>query len=144
MAERKHPFWAEVDGTAPLPPATQHLGLRFIAAEPGSGTIRVEFSPRQEFTNPRGQVQGGFLSAMLDDALSGALATTLEVDEFAVTIESKVNFIRPAGLGTILGEAEVEHRGRSIAFLRGVLRDLDGATLATATATAQVLRNREG
>ena len=141
MASRDHPFWAEVDGNTPLPPAARHLGLRFIEAEPGAGFIRVEFSPRPEFTNPRGQIQGGFLAAMLDDALAGALATTLEATEFAVTIEAKVNFIRPAELGPLAGEASVEHRGRSIAFLRGALRNEAGQVLATATATARILRN---
>ena len=142
MADRDHPFWDEVDGTTPLPPATQHLGLRFLEAEPGSGRIVVEFSPRREFTNPRGQVQGGFLAAMLDDAFGAALATTLAKDEFAVTIESKINFIRPADPDKVVGEAEVEHRGKSIAFLRGELRNAEGDKLATGTATARILQNR--
>ncbi len=80
---------------------------------------------------------------MLDDTLGAALATTLEADEFAVTIESKTNFIRPGELGKIVGEALVEHRGRSIAFLRGSLMNSSGDVLATATATARILVNRE-
>lgn len=79
---------------------------------------------------------------MLDDTLAAALATVLDAAEFAVTLESKVNFIRPAELGTILGEAEVEHRGKSIAFLRGALQSRAGETLATSTATVRIFRNR--
>ncbi len=98
MSDDRHPFWEEVDGRRPLPPASRHLGLRFLEANPGSGTIRVAFSPRPEFANPRGQIQGGFLSAMLDDAIGAAVATTLAPDEFAVTLEIKVSYLRPAEL----------------------------------------------
>ena len=138
MPEREHPFWAEVSGERPLPPASRHLGLRFLEVERDSGTVRVEFEPKPEFANPRGDIQGGFLAAMLDDALGMALATTLGADESAVTLEMKVSFLRSAELGTLLGEGRVVHRGRSIAFLEGALRSTDGDTLATASMTARV------
>ena len=139
MTKREHPFWAEVAGDKPLPPAAQHLGLRFVEVEPGSGQVRVEFMPREEFTNPRGQVQGGFLAAMLDEALGCAVATTLESDEFAVTLEIKMSCLRPAARAPIIGEGRVIHRGRFVAFLEGALRSGDGELLATATSTVRIL-----
>lgn len=143
MPEDEHPFWDEVAGRRPLPPASQRLGLRFLEAEPASGRIRVGFSAGEEFTNPHGQVQGGFLAAMLDETLGAALATTLAAGEFAVSLEIKVSFLRPAGPGTFVGEGRVTKRGRSIAFLEGSLRDPDGELLATATTTARLLRRTE-
>ena len=141
MPEGEHPFWDEVAGRQPLPPASQRLGLRFLEAEPDSGRVRVEFSAGEEFTNPRGQIQGGFLAAMLDETLGAALATTLAAGEFAVSLEIKVSFLRPASPGTLVGEGRVTQRGRSVAFLEGSLRDPEGELLATATTTTRLLRS---
>ena len=87
-----------------------------------------------------GVVQGGFLAAMLDDTMGPALVATLEPDQFAPTLELKVNFLRPARPGRLVGIGRVVHRGGTIAFLAGELQDSDGRVLATATATARIVR----
>ena len=81
---------------------------------------------------------------MLDDTVGPSLATTLEKDEFGVTIELKTNFIRPAKPGILVGEGRVVHRGGSIAFVEGTLTDGDGRLIATATATLRIVRVGEG
>jgi len=63
-----------------------------------------------------------------------------EVPGEAPTLELKVNFLRPASPGRITGTGRVVHRGGSIAFLAGELRDEEGEVLATATATARIIR----
>ena len=79
------------------------------------------------------------LEAMLDDTLNPALATTFEPNEFAPTLELKINFVSPARPGVILGAGRVVHRGKSVAFLEGELRDADVQWLATACATAKLV-----
>jgi acyl-coenzyme A thioesterase PaaI-like protein len=96
MGDSESPFWAAVRGEIPPPPAAKLLGWKVLEAEPGSGRIRVQFEATNEFTNPIGNVQGGFLAAMLDDTLGPALATTFSGQEFAPTLELKINLIRPA------------------------------------------------
>lgn len=123
-------------GEAPPPPAAALLGWQALSIEPG--WVRVQFTAREEFYNPMGSVQGGFLAAMLDDAMGPALFTLLEVGPPAPTIEMKVNFLRPAAAGVIIGEGRVVHLTRSIAFLEGTLSSEDGALIATATATARL------
>lgn len=128
-----------------MPPAARLLGCKVLEAEPGSGRIRMQFEASEDFTNPLGHVQGGFVAAMLDDTMGPALATTLEsADEFGPTLELKVNFLRPAVPGTLVATGEVVHRGNSVAFLRGELRDADGELLATASATARIVRVTRG
>jgi uncharacterized protein (TIGR00369 family) len=95
---------------------------------------------RDDFTNAMGSVQGGFLAAMLDATLGPALAATLPDGEYAPTLELKASFLRPASPGRITGTGRVVHRGGSIAFLAGELRDHAGEVLATATATARIVR----
>ena len=140
MGERESPFWPAARGEMPPPPCGVLLGWKVLEAVPGSGRIRVQFEATQAFTNPMGNVQGGLLAAMLDDTLGPALATTFAPDEFAPTLELKVSFVRPAKPGTLFGTGWVVHRGGSVAFLAGELHDANGELLATASATARLIR----
>jgi len=145
MAEtRVGPFWDVMEGRAPAPPAAVTLGFELVAIDPDAGTIDVAFTASEAFVNPMGNVQGGFLAAMLDDTLGPALVATLGPDQFAPTLELKVNFLRPAGPGRLTGRGRVVHRGGTIAFLEGSLADAAGDVVATATATARIVRLGQG
>ena len=144
MSDPGHPFWAAIRGEVPSPPCAKLLGWKALEAKPGSGRIRVQFEATRDFTNPMGNVQGGFLAAMLDDTMGPALATTFEKDEFAPTLELKINFIRPARPGTLIGTGRVVHRGGTVAFLQGELHDAQGELIATATATARLVQLEPG
>jgi uncharacterized protein (TIGR00369 family) len=139
-ASRSSPFWQVLDGQRPPPPAAVTLGWELSWVAPERGEIEVFFDARHDFTNPMGTVQGGFLAAMLDDTLGPALVATLADGEFAPTLELKVSFLRPASPGRITGTGRVLHRGGTIAFLAGELQDEAGELLATASATARIIR----
>jgi uncharacterized protein (TIGR00369 family) len=109
-----------------------------LEVDPERGTIKVEFEARPEFVNPVGMIQGGFLAAMLDDTLGPALVAMLGREEFAPTVELKVNFIRSVGVGPLVGEGQVVHKGKTLAFLQGELRTVDGQLVTTAPATAHI------
>jgi uncharacterized protein (TIGR00369 family) len=132
-------FWEMIDGRKPAPPAGVLLGFRLLEADPQQQRIRIEFQARPEFVNPIGNIQGGFLAAMLDDTLGPAVVQTLGPDQFAPTLELKVSFLKPAKPGVLIGEGRVLKKGRSIAFLSGELRDADGDIVASATATAMIV-----
>jgi len=137
---RTGPFWDFIAGRGEPPPAARTLGWSLIAIDPDLGTIEVAFDAPEAFTNPLGVVQGGFLAAMLDDTLGPALIATLPPGQFAPTLELKVSFLRPARPGRLVGTGRVLHRGGTIAFLEGSLRDAEDQIVATATATARVIR----
>lgn len=139
---REGPFWDAMEGRKPPPPAAVTLGFKLLEIDPERGTARVQFAAKQEFLNPMGVVQGGFVAAMLDDTLGPALACTLAPGQFAPTIDLKVSFIRPAQVGTLIGEGRVVARGGTIAFLAGELRTEQGELVATATATARIIASR--
>jgi uncharacterized protein (TIGR00369 family) len=136
---RSGPFWEFLAGRQPGQPAATTLGWELSWVAPERGEIEVIFDARADFANPMGNVQGGFLAAMLDHTLGPALAATLGEGEFA-TLELKVSFPRPATPGRITGTGRVVHRGGSIAFLAGELRDETRGVLATATATVRIIR----
>lgn len=139
MAYRNPAFLAVLEGRAPGPPAAQHLGWKCVELDAENGKLIVEFQPRAEFLNPIGNIQGGFLAAMLDDTMGPLVFATLEPGQFNPTLEFKVSFLRPATLGTLTATARIVHRGRSIAFAAADLRDAGGELLATATATMKIV-----
>jgi uncharacterized protein (TIGR00369 family) len=139
VSERKGPFWDFLAGRSPAPPAAATLGWELLSVDPDEGTIEVAFEASEAFTNPMGNVQGGFLAAMLDDTLGPALVATLEAGRFAPTLELKVSFLRPAQRGRLIGRGRVVHRGGTIAFLEGSLSTPAGLLVASATATARIV-----
>jgi molybdopterin converting factor subunit 1 len=121
-----------------LPGYVDLLGMRPLSAEPGH--VRMEFTASEQFLNPAGAVQGGFITAMLDDTMGPAAIAQLGPGHFAPTLELKVNFLRPAGPGRLVADGRVVHLGKSVAFLEGSLADEEGNVVATATATARVVK----
>jgi uncharacterized domain 1 len=128
-------FWMINDGRLPPPKAAETLGARFISINPEMGEIEVEFEAKEIFNNPAGNIQGGFLTAMLDDTMGPALAATLDKGEFAPTVSLNVQFFHPATVGKIIGYGKVVKKGKKICFLSGKLLQND-RVIATATASA--------
>jgi uncharacterized protein (TIGR00369 family) len=128
---------AASEGTVEKPPAAALLGWKALSLEPGH--VRVRYTAKPEFANPQGAIQGGFLAAMLDDAMGPALFTTLGAQDFAPTIEMKVSFLRGARPGPLIAEGRVVHQTKSLAFLEGTLATEDGELVAMATATARII-----
>lgn len=143
-AHRVGPFWDVMAGAVPPPPAAVLLGWQLERVDPDAGTIEASFQATDQFLNPVGVVQGGFLAAMLDDTLGPALVATLGPGEFAPTIDLQVQFVRSARPGRLVGRGRVTHRGSEVAFLAGELVDAEGRLVATATATARIRRQRAG
>lgn len=128
-------FWKIMAGELPPPRVAATLGIVFKAIDATLGLIEVEFEGKPEFTNPVGNIQGGFLAAMLDDTMGPALAATLSKGEFAPTLNLNVSFERSAKVGTLLGKGRVLQRGKEVCFLAGELFQY-GKLIASGTATA--------
>ena len=136
---RTGPFWDGVEGRASVPPAARTLGFAFVAADERAGTIEVDFTAGEEFTNPAGNVLGAFLAAMLYDTVGPALLATLEPDQFQSTLAMSVNFLRPLRPGRAIGKGRVVYRNGDTVFLEASLLDSHGTLVATATGTARVI-----
>jgi acyl-coenzyme A thioesterase PaaI-like protein len=99
------------------PPSSQLLGWHLIDARPTDGWIRIGFDGKTAFCNPAGFVQGGILSAMLDDTMGPAVFVMTDGRLYTATISLTVNF----------------------AFVAGKLTTEGGTLLATATANARLI-----
>lgn len=137
--DRNSYFWQVQDGKLPPPNAAVTLGFRFIDINTEAGSIEVEFDGKEAFTNPVGNIQGGFLAAMLDDTMGPALVATLAAGEFAPTVNLNVQFLSTAKPGPIVGKGCIVRRGKEVCYLSGELRQ-NGKLVATATATAIIRR----
>lgn len=139
MSGLSGPFWDGVEGRAPIPPAAAELGFQFVAADVKAGTIEVAFAATEAFTNPAGNVLGGFVAAMLYDTVGPALLATLQPDQFQSTRQLNVTFLRPVRPGRVIGKGRIVHRDEDLVFLEASLLDAGGAVIAAATATATVI-----
>lgn len=118
------------------PKGSDLLGFDLISVDQAAMTVNVAFVGREDFTNPMGQVQGGFVTAMLDDAMAVAGVVASNFTCVMPTLELKVSFLRPALPGPLRAVGRVVKWGRTIAFVEGELYDPDDRLLAKATATA--------
>ena len=123
------------------PPSSKLLGWHLLDARPRDGWVRIGFDGKAEFCNPAGFVQGGILSAMLDDTMGPAVFVMTEGRLYTATISMTVHFLSPAKPGPITGEANVTQLGKTIAFVEGRLMAADGAVLATATTSARLVES---
>ena len=123
----------------PQPPIAVLLGARAVAFDISAGRAEIEFFGRPDFVNGFGSLQGGILTAMLDNAMYSAAMAASNMKVLVPTLEIKTSFIAPAMPGRILGVGEVLRLGRAVAFLAGRLSDARGTPVATASATCRVL-----
>ncbi len=121
------------------PPSSKLLGWHLLDARPEQGWIRIGFDGKREFCNPAGFIQGGILGAMLDDTMGPAVFVMTEGRLYTATITMTVNFLAPAKVGRIVGEATVAQLGKTVAFVEGRLTADDGTVLATATTSARLV-----
>jgi uncharacterized protein (TIGR00369 family) len=123
----------------PTPECAKLLGLDILEADPTDGRVKITFEGRPEFCNAAGGIQGGFLTAMLDDCMGPAVLIGTNAQLFPTTISLNVNFLAPAKPGQLIGEAKVLRMGKTIGFVEASLRDEAGQVIATATASVRVV-----
>lgn len=122
----------------PTPPCATLLGLDIVDANPAEGLVKIAFTARPEFCNAAGNVQGGFLTAMLDDCMGPAILIASDAQVFPSTIDLNTQFFAPARPGTLIGTGRVVQLGRTIGFVEAELEDAAGTTVARARASVRL------
>ncbi len=126
-------------GDTPRAPVLQLLGSEVDAVDAAAGTLSARYTAPPDFRNPAGKVQGGMLSAMLDDLTASLVDATLHAGEGLATLSLNVSFLRPAQVGVLQGQARMLRRGRDVCHVVGSLMQ-DGQEVATATAICKIVR----
>jgi uncharacterized protein (TIGR00369 family) len=119
------------------PLCARHLGFELIDFSVDEGWAEVAFHPRPEFANPAGAVQGGFVCAMLDDAMSVAASISRRFEFMVPTLQTSVSYLNPTPIARVLARGEVLRFGSTSVSMYGALLDpTSGKLLAVATASA--------
>src|SRR5262245_14156216 len=122
--------------TSKYPQCARHLGFELIDYSIDGSWAEVAFTPRPEFANPAGAVQGGFVCAMLDDTMSFTASLSRRFEVIVPTLQTSVSYLRPTPSALVIARGEVLLFGVSSVVMQGTLRDTCGQVLAVATATA--------
>ena len=113
------------------------LGVRFITV--GKDRIVAEMEAGQEHTNGSDIVHGGVYMAFADTLGARGAIMNLADGMRTSTLESKTNFLRGTGPGTLTGESTPVHIGRTTQVWQTVVSDGRGRKLAVVTQTQIVL-----
>lgn len=138
MVDTQNYFHRMLRGETPRPPVLMLLGSRIDAVDVAAGTLRATYEALPDFRNPAGTVQGGMLSAMLDDMTASLVDATLTAGQGVATLNLNVSFLRPTQVGPLQGETRMLRRGRDVCHVMGTLLQ-DGKEVATAVAVCKVI-----
>jgi uncharacterized protein (TIGR00369 family) len=125
-------------GEVAQPPIAKTLG--FTLAEVAPGFALFTMTPQFRHYNPIGSVHGGVAATLLDSCMSCAIHTQLEQGRGYITLELKVNLVRPImeNTGLIRAEGRALHVGRRAGTAEGKILDANGTLLAHGTTTCLI------
>jgi uncharacterized protein (TIGR00369 family) len=117
------------------PPCSVALGLEVTHIDQAAGLVRMNMVGQPAWCNPRGALQGGFVTAMLDEAMAVAGIVAGQLAYGVPTLELKTTFLRPCAAGPVAAEGRLVRWGKSVAFLEADLFDHEGRHVARASST---------
>lgn len=119
------------------PPTAQLLGQEILEIDSAAGRVKIRFQPIPACRNPMGNIQGGIVVAMLDDAAATAAIVKAGKRIGIPTIELKTSFFAPARAGEpLFAEGRCLKLGKRIAFMEADLFDAAGTLLARLSTSA--------
>lgn len=100
------------------------------------GKVIVECRHRDELTQQQGLLHGGVVASLADVACGYAALTTIPEEKDVLTVEFKLNLIRPASSSKVIATGQVIRTGKTLVIAEAVVTDESGAnTLAKMLAT---------
>jgi len=123
------------------------LGGRVVAVDKGLCTCTFEFDVSRDYCHSVDVVQGGFVTAMLDAAMSHAVFAVEGNDSGLLNVSSleiKTSFLEPTRAGRLHAIGQVLKKTHRTAFLEGRLYDATELLTATASSVAKLVRDGAG
>lgn len=119
---------------APSPSSTS-LGFELLSLDMKKMSVRVRFDGKPEFCNPAGVIQGGYLVAMMDDAIGMLAGMKAGKAKLPSTVDLHTHFLRPVRKGVIEVAARLRNVGRAMVFAEAELYDSRGKEAARSAAS---------
>ncbi|AQG82460.1 PaaI family thioesterase [Spirosoma montaniterrae] len=116
------------DMSSSISPVGRWLNGTLRAAE--YGKLIVDYTIREEMTNPAGVLHGGAAAAILDD-LVGAMVFALGREYAYTSVNLNIDFLHAARLGDVVtATTEVIRAGKNIIHCEGRIIAADGKIIA--------------
>ncbi|NHK27261.1 PaaI family thioesterase [Parvularcula flava] len=123
----------------PRPTSAQLLGFEPVEIDVPGQRMVIDFVATDRMLNPAGKVQGGILTAMMDDTM-GPLAHIMSGGKMMPsTTDIHTQFFRPCDVGAYRCEARVTRMGRTLCYTSADLFNGRGQKVASAIQTAMML-----
>ncbi|QRG66264.1 PaaI family thioesterase [Brevibacillus choshinensis] len=98
-------------------------------------TYRFEIPLTVFMHNSGGAVHGGILATLIDSVMGSLINRSLPPEEYAVTTELKINYLRPGRGETLRAEATFLHRGQTLVVMESSVYDDRNKRIAHGTGT---------
>ncbi len=133
-----HPFRHSRSVRAPV---MKLIGMRIIKISKGKAILALR--ARKHHLNTIGSVHGGILCDLADAAMGAAFTSLAGKGRIGVTVEFKINFLRPVFSGEkIKAFAQVISHGKSLYFTECELRTPGNRLAAKSSGLCKLLRSR--
>ncbi len=123
---------AGVEATLARQPFMQLLGVVFVAVGRGEATLALDVRP--DLLQQTGVVHAGVTTALADNACAAAAFTLAPPDRTVVSVEFKINLLRPAQGARLEATGRVLKPGRTVSVCEGDVFavQVDGARIHVA------------
>jgi len=138
-------FAAEVAASFAAQPIMNLIGARLSLVEPG--VIEITLPYRADLAQQHGYLHAGVVTTIADSACGYAAYSLMPTGSEVLSVEFKVNLLRPAQGENFIARAEVIKAGRTLTVVRAdvftVAGDGDRELVATMQGTMIAVRKRE-
>ena len=128
-------FAADVAGSFARQPIMKLIGARLASVEPGVVEITLPF--RADLTQQNGYLHAGVVTTIADSACGYAAYSLMPPGSGVLSVEFKVNMLRPARGESFVARAEVIKAGRTLSVVRADVFAIDTNSEKTLVATMQ-------
>ena len=109
-------FAADVAGSFAQQPVIKLIGARLALVKPG--IVEIELPFRADLTQQNGYLHAGVVTTIADSACGYAAFSLMPKGSGVLSVEFKVNLLRPARGETFVARAEVVKAGRTLSVVR--------------------------
>ncbi len=134
--DRLNPSFAEeVERSFARQPIMNLIGAKLSLVEPGVVEITIPY--RADLAQQDGYLHAGVVTTIADSACGYAAYSLMPAGSEVLSVEFKVNLLRPAQGVTFIAHAEVIKAGRTLTVVRADVFGIDGNADRELTATMQ-------
>lgn len=116
------------------------LGGQITALDVPGKSCTMEFDVGKQFCHSVDVIQGGFVTAMLDMAMSHCAFATDDTIVNVSSLEIKTTYLEPSRAGHLRCVGTIIKAGYKVAFMEGRLYNDEGLLTATASSVGKLVR----